>query len=179
MKDLINQMLLGQYEASLSMLKDAIASCPEAHWEKKVANDPARFVAFHTLYATDIYLSRRESDFRTHDFVLEGRGLPFGQPLPKGTLPRGLTRSRALEYADYCIEKARMALAKESAVDLAGDNGFERPFSRAEMHIYNIRHIQHHAGALAAHIRRLVPEFPETGMDWVDSGVRIIEHPVG
>jgi len=173
MRDLINQMLLGQYEASLSMLKHAIASCPESHWDTKVANDPARVVAFHTLYCNDIYLSRRESAFRTHDFVLEGRGLPFGQPLPKGTLPRGLTRSRALAYADYCIEKARTALAGESVADLAGDSGFERPFSRAEMHIYNIRHIQHHTGALTAHIRRLVPRLPEASMDWVDSGMSV------
>lgn len=61
-------------------------------------------------------------------------------------------------------------LAEESEADLACESGFGRPFSRAEMHLYNIRHIQHHTGARAAHIRRLVPEFPEEGMDWIDSG---------
>jgi len=170
MQELINQMLLGQYEAALSMLKDAIASCPAEHWEKKVANDPARFIAFHTLYCTDIYLSKSESAFESHEFVIEGRGLPFGQPLSEGKLPPGLTQPRAIEYADFCIAKARAVLAGESEADLAGDNGFGRPFSRAEMHIYNIRHIQHHTGALSAHIRRLSPEFPNDGMDWIDSG---------
>jgi hypothetical protein len=167
---LINQVLLGQYEAALSMLRDAIASCPAAHWEAKVANDPARFVAFHTLYWTDIYLSRTMDAFESHEFVLEGRGLPFGQPIPEGTMPPGLPQPRAMAYADYCIAKARAVLASEREADLAGDNGFGRPFSRAEMHVYNIRHIQHHTGALSAHIRRLVPEFPEEGMDWIDSG---------
>ncbi|MCL4210073.1 MAG: DinB family protein [Phycisphaeraceae bacterium] len=170
MPHLINQVLLGQYEAALSMLRDAIASCPPEHWDKKVANDTARFVAFHTLYCTDIYLSRNQAAFTSHEFVLEGRGLPYGQPLPKGTLPRGLPQPRAVEYVDFCIAKARAVLARESEHDLAGESGFGAPICRAEMHIYNIRHVQHHTGALAAHIRRLVPEFPEDGMGWIDSG---------
>lgn len=155
------------------MLRDAIASCPAEHWETKVANDPARFVAFHTLYSTDIYLSRNKSAFKSHEFVMEGRGLPFGQPLPAGTLPRGLSQQRAIEYSNFCIAKARATLAIETEADLAGESGFGHPLSRAEMHIYNIRHIQHHTGALAAHIRRLTPEFPETGLDWIDSGTTI------
>ncbi len=163
---LINQVLLGQYEAALSMLRDSIASCPAEHWETKVANDPARFVAFHTLYWADIYLSRNMDAFDSHEFVMEGRGQPFTE----GQMPPGLPQPRAIEYADFCISKARTVLTGESQADLAGDNGFGRPFSRAEMHVYNIRHIQHHTGALSAHIRRLVPEFPEEGMDWIDSG---------
>jgi hypothetical protein len=170
MHKLINQMLLGQYEAALAMLKDAIVSCPAEHWEKKVANNPARFVAFHTLYWTDVYLSRNQAAFKSHEFVIEGRGAPPSVPLREGKLPPGLTQPRAIEYADCCIDKARTVLAGASEADLAGDSGFGRPFSRAEMHIYNIRHIQHHTGALAAHIRRLTPEFPNDGMDWIDSG---------
>lgn len=171
----IQQILLGQYEAALDMLRTAIASCPAEHWETKVANDPARFVAFHTLYSTDIYLSRNESAFESHEFVIEGRGLPFGQPLPAGTLPPGLSQPRAVEYCNLCMAKARTVMTAETETDLAGGSGFGHPLSRAEMHIYNIRHIQHHTGALAAHIRRLRPEFPEDGMDWIDSGTSRID----
>lgn len=167
---LVSQILLGQYEAALSMLRAAIESCPAEHWESKVANDPARLVVFHTLYCTDIYLSRSEAGFRSHEFVIEGRGLPFGQPLPPGTHPPGLSRQRAVEYCDFCIAKARAVLAAERESDLAGGSGFGHPLSRAEMHIYNIRHVQHHTGALAAHVRRLSPDFPEDGMGWVDTG---------
>lgn len=175
MNELINQMLLNQYEAALSMLRETIVSCPAEHWEAKVANAPARFVAFHTLYNTDIYLTRNEAAFKTHDFVLEGRGLPFGQPFPTGKLPKGLSQPRALEYADYCIEKARAVLGTGTDADLTGDSGFGHAFSRAEMHIYNIRHIQHHTGALSAHIRRLTPDFPEESMGWIDSGTVRVE----
>lgn len=170
MPSLIHQMLLGQYEAALSMFRDAMASCPAEHWQKKVANYPVGVVALHTLMWTDVYLGRSAKEFVSHEFVMEGRGLPFGRPLPKGTLPPGLKQTRALEYADYCLAKLRRVLAEESEADLAGDSGFGRPFSRAEMHLYNIRHIQHHTGALSAHVRRLVPDFPEEGMDWIDTG---------
>lgn len=170
MPTLIHQMLLGQYEAALSMFRDAMASCPAEHWERKVANHPVGVVALHTLMWTDVYLGRSAKDFVSHELVIEGRGLPFGQPLPKGQLPPGLKQTRALEYADYCLAKVRRVLAEETEADLAGDNGFGRPFSRAEMHLYNIRHIQHHTGALGAHVRRLVPDFPEEGMDWIDTG---------
>lgn len=170
MPSLITEMLLGQYEASLTMLRDTVVSCPAEHWERKIANDPARFVAFHTLYCTDLYLSRRKDDFQTHEFVIEGRGRPFGEPFPPGELPPGLSQPRTVEYADYCIAKARTSLAAESEADLAGDTGFGRPFSRAEMHLYNIRHIQHHTGALAAHIRRLAPEVPSNQLAWIGSG---------
>ncbi len=170
MPTLMHQMLRGQYLAAIGMLRDAIASCPAEHWETSVANLPAHVVAFHTLLWTDVYLSRSVAAFQTHDLVLEGRGIPFGTPLPEGTLPPGLSRARSLEYADRCLAKVRSALAAETEADLAGDSGFGRPFSRAEMHIYNIRHIQHHAGALAAHIRRLSPEFPREGLDWIDTG---------
>jgi hypothetical protein len=46
-------------------------------------------------------------------------------------------------------------VAKETARSLAGESGFPWiPFPRLELHIYNIRHIQHHAGQLGAFLRR-------------------------
>src|SRR5690606_31037668 len=33
MQNQINRVLLGQYEAAISMLRDAIASCPPAQWD--------------------------------------------------------------------------------------------------------------------------------------------------
>ena len=166
----MNRILLGQYEAAISMLRDAIASCPPQHWEAKLARLTTRVIAFHTLFWTDMYLTPRKADFQSHELVTEGRGVSWPEKLPEGAIPPGLSQPRALEYADYCIAKAQRILASQTEQELAAPNGFGATFSRAEMHIYNIRHIQHHAGALAAHIRRLSPELPEEAMDWIDTG---------
>ena len=50
--------------------------------------------------------------------------------------------------------KAREAVARESADALARPSGFHwRECSRAELHVYNIRHIQHHAAQLSLRLR--------------------------
>jgi hypothetical protein len=71
-----------------------------------------------------------------------------------------------VEYAAFCRERARGVFEAETAAMLEGPTGFSwLPFSRAEGHIYNLRHIQHHAGQLSAFLRR-------AGVDtkWVRSG---------
>ncbi len=174
MQKLVTTLLLGQYEAALSMLRDTIVACPAEHWETRLVRWTTRFVAFHTLYCTDMYLSRSEAEVESHELLLEGRGLPFGEPFPKGKLPPGLTQPRTLEYAAFCIAKARAVIPNENEADLSAASGFNRRLSRAEMHIYNIRHIQHHAGALAAHVRRLTPAIGEDAMGWIDTGTQRI-----
>ncbi len=50
--------------------------------------------------------------------------------------------------------KAKETLAQESAEILVGPSGFRRRnCSRAELHVYNIRHIQHHAAQLILRLR--------------------------
>lgn len=71
-------------------------------------------------------------------------------------------------YVALCREKVSEALAHETAESLAGPSGFPRlRFSRAELYLYNLRHLNHHLGQLTAHLHRLgfAPE-------WVSSGRR-------
>ena len=59
-------------------------------------------------------------------------------------------------------------LDAETEGSLGGPSGFaRRAFSRLEMHLYNLRHIQHHTGQLSAFLRR-------AGVDtrWVGAGRR-------
>ena len=83
-----------------------------------------------------------------------------------------MNKSGTLEYVDICRRKAKKTLAAESAKVLEGPSGF-RKFSRAEMHIYNIRHIQHHTGQVSAYLRRLDPKLKDQKkLPWVGSGWR-------
>jgi hypothetical protein len=57
-------------------------------------------------------------------------------------------------YLQHARRKARETIASESAEVLAGPSGFRRrQCSRAELHVYNIRHIQHHAAQLSLRLR--------------------------
>ena len=49
-------------------------------------------------------------------------------------------------YVQHCRRKAAEAIAAETEESLQAQASFQlRTFSRAELHVYNIRHIQHHA----------------------------------
>ena len=58
-------------------------------------------------------------------------------------------------------------ITEETADTLNARCGFERlPFSRAELHISNIRHIQHHAAQLSLRLRL----DSNTDIPWVKTG---------
>jgi len=166
MDNLLRRTLLGQYEASLAMLYGVIDACPDDAWEALLANATARWAAYHALVFTDVYLGESEPAFEPHDFYREG-----GDELR--ILAVGLPRARTLQYLHYCREKARRVLAAETADTLAAADGFGRGMTRCEMHIYNIRHIQHHTAQLSTHVRRWLPNLSHSAMDWVGTGWRI------
>ena len=67
MIDYLREILRGQYGASLAMLTDCIATCDEKHWEGKIANGSFRYVAYHTLFFPDLYLTPGEEAFQLRD----------------------------------------------------------------------------------------------------------------
>jgi hypothetical protein len=168
MSEYLKQILTSQYEAALCMLNQCIASCPPEPWEGKIANDTFRQVAYHTLFFTDLYLSPSEEAFQLRD--LHQRGGDERGP----TLSQGLSQDETLSYVAICRRKAIETLAAETGEMLQGPSGFSyRRFSRGELHVYNIRHVQHHAGAMSAYLRRVAPALnePKT-LPWIGNGWR-------
>jgi uncharacterized damage-inducible protein DinB len=168
MIDYIRQILAGQYGASLAMLKDCIAACAPEHWEGMIANGSFRYVAYHTLFFTDYYLSPNENAFELRDLHARGGDEREDQLSP------GLSKEETLAYAVICREKVAPSLANETVESLQAPAGFgRRKFSRGELHIYNIRHIQHHTGQLSAYLRRVDPQrIEKDSLRWIGSGWR-------
>ena len=149
MVEYLKKILASQFEAVLCMLNHCIQTCPPEHWEGKIANLTFRQVAYHTLFFVDAYLSPNEKAFQMRD--LHHRGGDERQPTPTP----GLSKEETLQYLAICRRKASEALAAETDESLQGPSGFSRrKFSRGELHIYNIRHVQHHTGQLSAFLRR-------------------------
>jgi DinB superfamily len=165
---LFRQILQGQLGAALTMLKQCIEACPEEHWEGKIANGTFRWVAYHTLFFLDLYLSPSEFAFELRD--LHQRGGDEREPIQ---CP-GLTKAETLAYAEICREKIADTLSGESPESLQGPSGFSwYKISRGELHICNTRHVQHHTGQLSAYLRRVnATHQNERTLPWIKTGLR-------
>lgn len=146
------QILAAQFEASLGMLNDCIQNCPPEHWHNKIANMEFGYVPYHTLCFVDLYLSPNLDAFELREFHNEQDENRFK---PKADHP--ITQMLVSDYLQTCLKKMRETIASETESSLNLPAGFDwlTELTRGELHIYNIRHIQHHTGALSADLRRL------------------------
>jgi uncharacterized damage-inducible protein DinB len=164
--EFLNQVLLNQFEAALCMLDRCLRNCPPEHWDGRIANNTFRQVAYHTLFFVEAYLGPSPEAFQLRDVHQRGgdERLPVTSP--------GLSKEETLSYLAWCRQKLVATLGTESAAALQGPSGFPgRPASRAELHIYNLRHVQHHTGQLSAYLRKLDGVVQDdAAIAWVGSG---------
>ncbi|MGC4006393.1 MAG: DinB family protein [Pirellulales bacterium] len=171
----LKDLLAHQYEAALSALHLSIARCPDALWPAPVAKWTFSQAAFHAVFFADVYLQPSDdeeavkrqpfhrahtADFRDYEELADRDPVLFYE------------RSFVVTYLHAARRKAQATLAGESAAALAGPSGFRRrQCSRAELHVYNIRHIQHHAAQLALRLRQADPDvaIPWVGHAWKDA----------
>jgi hypothetical protein len=169
MTNYLKQILQSQFEAALCMLNQCIAACPPDHWESKIANGTFRWVAYHTLFFTDLYLSPSEHEFKLRD--LHERGGDERGP----DLSPGLSQEETLAYVSLCRQKLHDSLAAETRESLEGDSGFSyRCMTRGELYIYNLRHVQHHTGQLSAFLRKIDDGIvTKDELKWVGTGWKV------
>ncbi len=169
MTDDLKPILLAQFDAALCMLRDCIERCPPEHWDGLIAKYPFWQVAYHTLCFVDLYLSPGDEVWRPRTGGLHPAGrAELDEEYPS----RRFTRAELLDYVSICRRQLHEVLGEAPSAgqreSLEAPSGFPwLPFSRAELHLYNIRHIQHHTGQLSAYLRRAaVPT------DWIKTGWR-------
>ncbi|MBX2997111.1 MAG: DinB family protein [Caldilineaceae bacterium] len=151
-----------QYGAAIDMLEDAIRLCPDHLWRAALwkDSDDARFgelwfVAYHTLFWSDLYLT--------------GRSEGFSPPPPfvRGRLPdQSYSKDQILSYLSECRKKCQATLeglTEERAQQKCVFEWMEPSF--LELQIYAMRHVQVHAGQLSL----LLGQHDVTGFDWVAS----------
>jgi hypothetical protein len=146
----LSTAILGQFEAALSVLGQALAECGEEDLSAPHPDAPFSQVVFHALIFTDVYLGWDEEAVKTQGFHLDHRDefLDYEELQDREPL-RTYGRTFLREYLGFCLAKARTTLALESDAVLGGGSGFSyRKFSRLELHLYSIRHVQHHAAQL-------------------------------
>lgn len=157
----IKTMLWQQFGAAIDTLDDAIRLCPEEHWTAvlwKDEEDPRYgqfwFVAYHTLFWLDLYLSGS-----THEGFLPPA------PFVRGKLPDPpYTKDQIRTYLDQLRHKCQSTLeglTDEKANQRLTYNWVEASF--LEMQLYNMRHVQEHA----AELNLLLGQLGVSGQDWI------------
>lgn len=146
----VRSALLGQYRAALETLEQCIGMCDEDTWSAPHPDTAVNQVVFHTLFFADLYLGFGESGFRDQPFHRDNPQLFQDYEDFEDRVQRNFySREGCRAYLEYCYSKVNTTLEGEDAAVLSGDCGFPyRKLTRIELHIYNIRHIQHHAAQL-------------------------------
>ncbi len=174
MIEYIRKILAGQFEAALCMMNDCITKCPPEHWDSPIGKYPFWQVAYHTLCFLDLYLSPDEKTYQLRNGSDGGPILhPAGWSEFNDEYPsRRFEHKEIIEYLNICRRKMVDTFAAETRESLEGGSGQSRlPFSRGELHLYNMRHLQHHTGQLSAFLRRINAD-EATGPKWVNTGWR-------
>lgn len=158
-------ILASQYRASLGMLRQTVETVPENYWTTGEYSNPNWQIAYHVLWATKFYLGANPESYTPFDNAIEGAeslgGSHDWENPEEGIKVEGYhTKKELLAFIDLLESNLQAAIL---ALPLHDNSGFEwYPYTRLELHINNIRHIQHHTGQL---IERLKAE-KISGFPW-------------
>ncbi|MEM9365903.1 MAG: hypothetical protein AAGD07_07885 [Planctomycetota bacterium] len=162
-------ILISQYEAALSTVDRCVGICDEGTWRRSLAELTYAQAAFHALFFTDLYLHpTHDASFKEQGFHLRHRdAFRDYEELEERRQVHHYEQSFVRAYVRHCLGKAR---------DLAGatEDWLREPApfpwiptTRSELHLYNIRHLQHHAAQLILVLRQNGPvEFPWYKTGW-------------
>lgn len=145
-----------QFGAAIDMLDNAIAACPDEVWDDRSREPQPWYLAFHTLFWLDLYLTGSVDGFAPPaPFSLEELD-------PRGLLPpRVYTQKELCTYLAHCRDKCR-ATIDELTDERAGQRcvfGWGEA-SFTELLLYNMRHVQHGAAQLNLILRQATDSAP-------------------
>jgi len=157
MTDTMKGLIISQMTATLDTLNYCIETCPDSEWQKAHKDAPFSQVVFHTLFYTDFYLGRDTVPFKEQPFHLRHKDIFKDYEEMENKIPENrYEKPFCLEYLAFCKAKLKTTVEAESAETLAGESGIDfRKIRRAELYVYNMRHIQHHAAQLGLRIQMI------------------------
>ena len=160
----ITMALISQYKAGLHMLRQAIEKVPADQWNSKEYNNPNWQLAYHVLWGVKFYLGTDPESYVPWERAIEGAESLGGDqdwenPEAGTTVEGNHTQEELLLFIDNLEEMLQLAV---ESLPLHEESGFEwYPYSRLELHINNIRHLQHHTAQIIERLKaRGIKGFP-------------------
>ncbi len=163
MIDLVKESLWKQFGASIDIFKNAIESWPEEQWK---ADRRIFYMVYHTLFFLEYYLTFPPKDFAPRLPVAVTRKDAPPEALDDLIPRKDYTRKELLEYLEACRTTCKNSIAALT-VDSMAERWIEEPgnpksrnYSKIELLMYNMRHVQHHAAQLNLLLRQQINEAP-------------------
>lgn len=160
----ITYTLASQYRASLEMLRSAIEKTPEAQWNNEDCDNPNWQLAYHVLWSVKFYLGANPESYVPWSNAIEGAESLGGSqdwenPDPGVRIDGFHTKNELLSFI-VSVEKSLKNAIEQ--LPLHENSGFEwYPYSRLELHINTIRHIQHHTAQITERLKgKGISDFP-------------------
>ena len=148
------KIFASQYRASLAMLKECIhhGGCKEIWYDESFKNKYWH-IAYHVLFYTDLYLSVNEQSFNPWEKHRKDYQFMGKMPFPPHGEPEITDAYTPNDIMQYFSQIESSITERLDSYDLDAPSGFSwLSFSKYELQIYNIRHIQHHAAQLASRL---------------------------
>lgn len=144
-----HEAIISQYLSALDMLEQTITQCPDTIWNNSGDKNKFWHVAYHALFYTHLYLQDSEQTFTAwnkHRDEYQFLGHVPWPPRAEPKIGELYDRETVLEYLAFCREQV---VERVTPLDLDAVSGFHwLPFSKLELQIYSIRHLQQHTGEL-------------------------------
>ncbi|HEX7078361.1 MAG TPA: DinB family protein [Candidatus Eisenbacteria bacterium] len=156
MNETWRRIIWQQFGAAIDALENAMRACPESLWGDRSKQPEFWYIVFHTLFWLDFYVLADPDRFKPP--------APFGleEMDPAGVLPdRVYSKDELLIYLEHDRRACREAirdLTEEGATRRYRSGRKDLPY--VEWLLYNMRHVQHHAGQLHLILRREIDSAP-------------------
>jgi arylsulfatase A-like enzyme len=150
----MKKAIISQLLSSLAMLQEAINNCPDNLWDHQGHENKYWHIVYHTLFFTHLYLSPSENKFKHWENARDEYQFMGPVPWPPHYTPKiehSYTKLDLMEYLEKIKGDAPNQITQD---DLNANSGFDwLPFSRLELYLHMIRHVQHHIGQLIERLR--------------------------
>lgn len=149
-------LIWNQMGAAIDSLGKAIDHTPDEHWTDDTEYHQIWYMAFHTIFWLDYYLS-----IPTEEFAPPA---PFtmSEMDPSGIIPDpAYTKEQLKTYLAYCREKTKnliLNLTEEQAGYLCHTSKVDIRLD--EMLLYSMRHTQHHTAQIHLLLRQRIDSAP-------------------
>jgi len=156
MEATLRTVLWQQFGAAIDMLENAVTACPDRLWADRARGPEFWYVAYHTLFFLDFYLSETSEGF------MPPPPFTLTELDPSGVMPdRVYSKDEIGAYLRYGREKCRAAITgldEETAHERRRLGSLDGTV--LEIHLYNMRHVQHHAAQLNLMLRQATDSAP-------------------